>query len=147
MPPGVGDNPSLDFTPTNATIVIGVNNTVTWTNGDSAAHTVTPKSQPSGGDWPAAGSSNLAAGQSYTFTFDVPGTYTYICSYHSWMAGGVIVKAAPLIATSTTTSTTPEFPTSLLAAILLIVVAAVAIAAARLRPSGASSARPTVGMA
>ena len=140
IPLGSGSpNAGPSFTPENVTVVIGVNNTVTWTNNDNAgagtSHTVTPKSQPAAGAWPAAGSGNIAPGQSYSFTFTVPGTYDYICSYHSWMAGSVVVKAAASTATSTTTKTTPEFPTAWLAVILFAVIAAVMLAAPRLRPS------------
>ncbi|HUI00445.1 MAG TPA: cupredoxin domain-containing protein [Nitrososphaerales archaeon] len=135
---GSGQSAAPGFSPENITIVIGVNNTVTWNNADTASHTVIAKTQPSLGSMPASGSGNIAPGQSYTLTFTVPGTYTYYCSYHSWMAGGIIVKELASTSTtsssSTTTSTTPEFPTSALAAVLLLVVAAVAVAASRVRP-------------
>ena len=76
------------------TVVIGVNNTVIWTNEDIAPHTVTaPSSAPAHLD-----SGNIAqAGSSpdvYQYTFTVAGTYPYVCSYHSWMHGIVIVKSA-----------------------------------------------------
>ncbi len=124
------------FTPENVTVVIGVNNTVTWTNDDTAGagtvHTVTPKTQPTGGNWPTAGSGNIAPSASYSFTFTVPGTYDYYCSYHSWMAGSVVVEAA---STTTSTHTTPEFPAAWLAVILFAVIAAVILVAPRLRPT------------
>lgn len=139
IPLGSGSpNAGPSFTPDSVTVVIGVNNTVTWTNNDNAgagtSHTVTPKNQPAGGAWPAAGSGNISPGQSYSFTFTAPGTYDYLCSYHSWMAGTVVVKAAAAT-TSTTTKTTPEFPTAWLAVILFAVIAAVMVAAPRIRPS------------
>ena len=64
------------FGPATATVVVGVNNTITWTNDDSAAHTVTFTSVPSG-----AGTSNsdiIAPNGTFTQTLTVPGTYQYI---------------------------------------------------------------------
>jgi plastocyanin len=81
---------SPGFTPDSITVVIGVNNTVTWTNNDSYPHTVTSNSAPSGASFD---SGNLGPGASFTFTFTIPGTYRYSCSYHSWMTGTIVVKA------------------------------------------------------
>jgi FtsP/CotA-like multicopper oxidase with cupredoxin domain len=63
----------------------------------------------------------------YSFTFAVPGTYTYSCAYHSTMAGTIVVKPG--------VTTTPEFPAAWLAVILFAVIAAVMLVAPRLRPS------------
>jgi plastocyanin len=88
------------YTPQNITVVIGVNNTVTWTNMDSAFHTVTsssgdPESFNSGClDGVGAPCSGASIGTSFTFTFTVPGTYVYNCQYHPWMRGVVTVLAA-----------------------------------------------------
>ena len=91
MPSGVGSNQSLTFSPGTITVVIGVNNTITWSNTDTAPHTVTSKTVPSG----AAGfdSGNMNPGAKYTHTFTVAGTYTYYCQYHPWMQGTVIVTS------------------------------------------------------
>ena len=75
------------YVPQTITVVLGMNNTVTWVNNDDAAHTVTA----TGGSF---NSGNLDAGQSWTHTFTIAGTYTYFCAYHPWMKGTVIVKAA-----------------------------------------------------
>ena len=90
MPSGVATNKSLNFQPTNITLVIGVNNSVTWTNGDGAPHTVTATSVPSGVSMFNSG--NLNSGATFTYTFTVPGTYKYDCTYHFWMQGIVTVK-------------------------------------------------------
>jgi len=68
----------------------GVNNTVVWTNKDTAAHTVVNASAPV-----AFGSATslIPAGQTWSFTFTGPGTYSYFCSLHPYMKGTVIVKA------------------------------------------------------
>ena len=78
------------YRPDTVTLVIGVNNTVTWTNSDSAAHTITSTSSPSGA---AFDSGNMNPGATCTWTFTVPGTYQYKCRYHSQMTGTIVVKA------------------------------------------------------
>ena len=124
------------YSPDTVTVVIGVNNTVTWMNNDTAgggtAHTVTPVTEPTAGNW-SNGSGNLPAGMSYTFTFTVPGTYFYDCIYHTWMTGSVIVKAP-------SSNPAPEFPAASLPLILFAVIAATTVAVHRLRPGPPSSA-------
>jgi plastocyanin len=111
------------YAPDIVTVVVGVNNTVMWTQNDTGHnHTVTPKDQPAGGGW-LAGSGNMVPKSAYSFTFTVPGTYNYLCAYHSWMTGTVIVKAA---------TPTPEFPVAYLAMIFFAVIAAIMVAAPRL---------------
>src|SRR5438132_10219035 len=86
---GAASNMSLaGFSPENITVVLGENNTVTWTNDDRSPHTA---SSTSG----AFNSGNLNQGMSYTFTFTAPGTYPYSCAYHGWMHGTVVVKPSP----------------------------------------------------
>ena len=84
IPPGTGSNNNLNYTPGTITVVIGVNNTVTFVNNDSSPHTVTA-------DDGSFDSGNLPAGQSWAHTFTAAGTFNYHCSYHSWMKGTVIV--------------------------------------------------------
>ena len=76
------------FTPDTITLVIGVNNTILWTNNDASVHTAT--SDTAG----VFDSGPLNQGQTYQFTFTTAGTYTYHCTYHAWMQGTVIVKGA-----------------------------------------------------
>jgi plastocyanin len=84
--PGAGtDTSSKGFSPESITVVLGVNNTVIWTNDDSSPHTVTANNG-------AFESGNLAPGQSYSFTFTTAGVYQYHCTYHPWMVGTVVVK-------------------------------------------------------
>lgn len=85
MPVGVGSNTALTFSPATVTLVIGVNNTLTWDNKDTAVHTVTATDG-------SFDSGDVKKGQSYTHTFTTPGTFSYYCKYHSWMTGKVIVK-------------------------------------------------------
>jgi plastocyanin len=92
LPNGVGTNPSLNFQPPAVTVVIGVNNTLEWVDQDPVPHTVTSLS---GAPTPFD-SKTLTKGNTFTFTFPVPGTYRYNCQFHpSYMQGTVIVKAAP----------------------------------------------------
>ncbi len=58
--------------------------TVTWTNNDSAAHTVAAidKSFTSG---------NLAKGATFQFMFAKAGTYKYICGIHNYMTATISV--------------------------------------------------------
>jgi nitrite reductase (NO-forming) len=77
---------STFYSPTTITVVIGVNNTVTWTNNDEATHTVTA-------DDGSFDSGYLNQGQTWSYTFTTPGTYTYHCSIHPWMKGTVIVES------------------------------------------------------
>jgi plastocyanin len=92
MPNGVSSSQSLNFQPANITLVIGVNNSVMWTNSDGAPHTVTAASVPSGAV--KFNSGNMNSGATFTYTFTVPGTYKYGCTYHYWMLGTVVVKQA-----------------------------------------------------
>lgn len=73
------------FKPAKITIKKGT--TVTWTNKDSAMHDVTP----TGGGADFKASELLAKGESYSFTFNTTGTYTYLCSPHPYMKGTVEV--------------------------------------------------------
>ncbi len=85
---GAGANlSSPGYSPPTITVVLGVNNTVVWTNDDTVPHTVTA-------DDGSFSSGNMNPGDTFSFTFATPGTYTYHCSYHYWMKGTVIVKSA-----------------------------------------------------
>jgi len=90
IPSGVGTDQSLSFQPRNITLVIGVNNTVMWTNNDGVPHTVTSVSVPTGAA--KFDSGNMISGATFTYTFTVPGTYKYVCTYHYWMQGTVVVE-------------------------------------------------------
>jgi plastocyanin len=72
------------YSPQEITVVIGVNNTVTWINGDYVSHTITADSG-------LFDSGNLNAGQEWAYTFSQPGTYSYHCSFHLWTHGVVTV--------------------------------------------------------
>ena len=68
------------------TLTVKVGDTVTWTNRDSASHTVT---SDSGNE---LDSSSLGKGATYSHTFMQTGTFDYHCKFHSGMTGKVIVE-------------------------------------------------------
>ena len=68
-----------------ATLTVTKGTTVTWTNMDSAAHTVVASGN-------AFTSDNLNNGQSFTHTFNEAGTFEYKCGIHPSMSGKVIVN-------------------------------------------------------
>ncbi len=76
-------NPSCQFTPANLTILPGTQ--VVWTNPGIAPHTST-----STGLWD---SGTKLSGESFSRTFDAPGTFAYYCAFHQLigMTGTIIV--------------------------------------------------------
>lgn len=70
-----------------AAITISAGDTITWINQDAAPHDVKSEDK-------TLNSTTLSQGDSYRQTFNKPGTYTYICSFHPFMKGTVIVKPA-----------------------------------------------------
>jgi plastocyanin len=75
-----------DFSFNPADITVKKGTTVTWTNQDQTAHTVT---ETDGQDGPKSG--QLNKGGSYAFTFSTVGTFKYACSIHPEMTGQVTV--------------------------------------------------------
>lgn len=91
-----GSTTLYGYLPLTITVVIGANNTVIWTNNDTAFHTATAAGGAfDSGCLDGVGSPCPSSGgvSSYQFTFTAAGTYTYHCIYHPWMQGKVIVVA------------------------------------------------------
>jgi len=84
LPGGTDQNKAQYFSPDPIIVVIGVNNTITWTNTDTVPHTVTSTTG-------LFDSGIIDRGMSWTFTFTSPGTFDYYCTLHPWMKGKVIV--------------------------------------------------------
>lgn len=76
---------SYAYQPVNLQVKVGT--TVTWTNQDSVAHTVTFR------DSSLKSSGLLRQGDSYTYTFTKAGTYLYYCAVHPNMTAQVTVTA------------------------------------------------------
>jgi len=74
-----------------ATVSINAGDTVSWSNDDTAAHTVT---SGSAADGPSGmfDSSLLIAGGTFEQTFDASGTLDYYCMVHPWMTGSIQVS-------------------------------------------------------
>ena len=70
------------FNPASATASVG--STVTWTNNDSTAHTVTFDAGPDCG--------NVAGGATKSATFTSTGSFAYHCTIHPNMKGTVVVQ-------------------------------------------------------
>jgi plastocyanin len=85
-------NPNLKEPYNPSPINIAKGTTVTWTNQDNTAHTVT-EGNPSGNSPPNGFDSGLLApGSVFTHTFATAGTVQYYCTLHPTMLGEVIVK-------------------------------------------------------
>ncbi len=69
-----------------STITINKGDTITWTNADSAPHTVT---SDSGSE---LNSGTINNGGVYSHTFNTAGTYKYHCAFHTSMKATVIVQ-------------------------------------------------------
>jgi len=78
-----------------AVLDVKTGTTVTWTNEDSDAHTVTfvelrsPCPLPGSCGSPSSG--KLGRGATYRQTFNAPGTFPYVCALHQSMTGSVVV--------------------------------------------------------
>jgi len=68
-----------------ATLTIGVGETVTWVNEDTARHDVIADNGEFASDL-------FGQGESFSFTFQAAGTYPYHCGVHPGMTGTVIVQ-------------------------------------------------------
>lgn len=81
---GAGAVTIIDFAFQPATLTVKVGDTVTWTNQGDSSHTVkwsdgTPESD------------QLAKAATYTRTFDVAGSFAYVCGIHGEMTGTITV--------------------------------------------------------
>jgi plastocyanin len=64
-------------------IRVAVGDSVTWTNNDNQKHTATASG--------AFDTGAIEAGSTGTATFDSAGTFAYICAFHPFMKGTVVV--------------------------------------------------------
>jgi len=86
---GTDDSP-LAFVPDEITVSVG--DTVTWEWGTDN-HNIAVRDQPDGADWPGEPETHNS-GHTYSYTFEVAGTYEYVCEPHeaNGMEGTVIVE-------------------------------------------------------
>ncbi len=76
---------NFTFGPAKLTVPVGTR--VVWTNRDSDPHVVRSETEPKLLDSPP-----LDTGESFSFTFDKPGTYRYFCAIHPHMQGVITVQ-------------------------------------------------------
>ena len=76
---------NFKFVPETLTVAPGT--TVTWTSKDEEPHNIVSIDQPRRFRSPA-----VEEGDKFTFVFNEPGTYKYICAVHPHMEGTIIVK-------------------------------------------------------
>jgi plastocyanin len=76
--------PSYRFEPVAIRVPAGT--TVTWRNTDNFTHSV----RVTDGDFPEL---SLKPGESGTLTFDQPGEYAYVCTYHAQEMKGTVSVA------------------------------------------------------
>ena len=77
---------NFEFKPSKVTVKAG--GKVTWTNEDTAVHSIrdtSPLATPV--------SQELGKGATFSITYDQPGTFSYICGIHNYMMGSVDVVA------------------------------------------------------
>jgi plastocyanin len=74
---------SFMFSPMTLTVAAGT--TVTWSNSDDEPHTVVSETG-------LFRSPAMDTNESFSFRFDQPGSYRFICSIHPQMTGTVIVQ-------------------------------------------------------
>jgi plastocyanin len=80
---------NIQFDPADITIDAG--ETVTWTNDESVAHDV--EGDGPGGKFSSGEAGGMQEGDTFSHTFDEPGTYDYVCRVHApGMAGTVTVR-------------------------------------------------------
>ena len=72
-------------------VTVSVGEEITWSNDDSAAHTVTSGTPADGPDG-LFDSSLFMAGGTFSVTLDEAGEYPYFCMVHPWMIGIVTVE-------------------------------------------------------
>jgi OOP family OmpA-OmpF porin len=72
---------NYEFSPETVTVPVG--GSVTWTNMDSAAHSI---------KFPDEETERIRTGATYTRSFSKPGEVDYQCGIHPYMTGKVIVK-------------------------------------------------------
>ena len=70
-----------------ASVAVKTGGTVTWTNEDSAQHTATDDKST-----PPFDTGTLDQGDAKKVTFKKAGTYPYICTFHPFMKGTVVVE-------------------------------------------------------
>jgi len=83
--PATVDIKSFKYKPAEVTVKAGAK--VTWVNRDTAGHTATFAKGPTKLD-----TDRLEKGDRKALTFEQPGRYPYVCAFHAFMTGEVVVE-------------------------------------------------------
>jgi len=83
---GQGEVRIADFDYVPAVLEVTSGTVVKWTNEDGAPHTATAQDD-------TFDTGRLDKGESGEITFDMPGAYEYICTFHSYMEGRIVVAS------------------------------------------------------
>ncbi len=83
--PGLNEVFIVDMAYNPSTITVTANTTITWTNKDMVAHTVTS-------DTDLFDSGSMGTGSTFSYTFTTAGTYNYYCTPHPSMVATVKVN-------------------------------------------------------
>ena len=77
---------------TQAKVIISRGTTVTWVNDDPVEHFINSDPHPSHNVLPELNSAGMETGDTFSYTFDEPGEWSYHCSAHAEvMRGNVVV--------------------------------------------------------
>jgi plastocyanin len=90
--------------------------TITWTNSDTASHTVTSGTPGKGPDG-KFDSGLFGPGKKFETVLDEKDTYPYFCQVHPWMTGIITVDPTAI----------PEFPLSAMIILIFVVAATIVI--------------------
>ena len=71
------------------TVTVHEGDTVEWKNVDNVAHTATADGQA---QKPAFDSGSISTGAAWRYAAATKGTYNYICTFHTYMKGQLIVQ-------------------------------------------------------
>lgn len=77
--------PQLKWGYAPATRTVAAGTWVTWSNNGQDPHTVTALDG-------SFDSGNLDPSEGFSWYFDQPGTYPYVCAFHDWMRGKIVVS-------------------------------------------------------
>ncbi len=98
--PGASYLTTTAYSPDVVTVVIGVNNTVRWTNNDNVIHTAT------GTNSSKYNTGGIDPGTYGDYTFTAQGTFPYYCVFHpTTMVGKVIVRGGAAAVSTSSSST------------------------------------------
>ena len=134
------------FDPANVQVAPG--DTVTWTNADTASHTVTSGKSTDNVTGTVFDSGLVKAGATFSFQFPNSGTFNYFCQVHPWMTGMVTVAAGvaqnqngiplggPYTGSNSTTGSNTAVPEFGPIASLILVIAIVSVVAVTAKTRG-----------